>query len=60
LGQNCMTALPDISKHLPTKEGFCRPDWAAIAACIEDGVPESEWRLGMGERLTTVGGAALL
>jgi hypothetical protein len=39
-----MTALPDISKHLPTREGFCRPDWAAIAASIEGGVPESEWR----------------
>lgn len=39
-----MTPLPDISHHLPTKEGFCRPDWNAIFACIENHVPEAERR----------------
>jgi hypothetical protein len=37
-----MAALSDISKYMPTKEGFCRPDWKAISACIESNVPESE------------------
>lgn len=39
-----MTAPLDMSEYLPTKEGFCRPDWHAISACIENKVPESERR----------------
>lgn len=37
-----MTALSHISKHMPKKMGFCRPDWKAISAYIEDNLPESE------------------
>lgn len=38
-----MTKLPDISEHLHIKEGFCHPDWAAIAGVIETSLPESGW-----------------
>jgi hypothetical protein len=37
-----MTALSHISKHMPTKQGFCHPDWKAISAYIERHVRESE------------------
>lgn len=38
-----MPILPDITEHLHLKEGFCYPDWNAIAEVIEKTLPESEW-----------------
>jgi hypothetical protein len=38
-----MTPFPDISRHLKEKEGFCHPDWEAIARQIEKSVPEPDW-----------------
>jgi len=38
-----MATLPNISKHLHIKEGFCHPDWATISEIIEKSLPESEW-----------------
>jgi hypothetical protein len=38
-----MAILPDISEHLHIKEGFCYPDWLAIAAVIDEHLPESDW-----------------
>lgn len=38
-----MKGVPDISGHLHIKEGFCHPDWSAIAEIIESQVPEPEW-----------------
>jgi hypothetical protein len=42
LGYKVMTALSHISKYMPTKQGFCRPDWKAISAYIKHHLPESE------------------
>ena len=38
-----MTTLPDISKHLHIKQGFCHPDWNTISGVIEKSLPKSEW-----------------
>ena len=38
-----MTGLPDVSRHLPTDGGFCRPDWTEITRVIEGKLPEAEW-----------------
>ncbi len=38
-----MATLPDISKYLHSKQGFCRPDWASISEVIEKNLPKSEW-----------------
>ncbi len=35
--------VPDISRHLHAKQGFCHPDWEAITDCIEANVVESDW-----------------
>lgn len=39
-----MSPLPYISGFLHEKQGFCHPDWDAIAGVIEKDVPEDEWR----------------
>jgi len=38
-----MVTLPDFAEHLPVKDGFCHPDWDAIAGIIEMNVPEPDW-----------------
>src|SRR5688500_670147 len=38
-----MAPLPDISRHLEEKEGFCHPNWDAIGRQIEKSVAESDW-----------------
>ena len=37
-----MSPLPDISRHLQDKEGFCHPNWEAIDRQIEKSVAESD------------------
>jgi hypothetical protein len=33
----------DIHPYLPTKDGFCHPDWEGLAQLIETTVPQAEW-----------------
>jgi hypothetical protein len=41
---NLPMILPfDIHPYLPTKEGFCHPDWESLALLIEETVPEADW-----------------
>lgn len=38
-----MEVLAQIDDHLHVREGFCHPDWSAIAELIEAALPEAKW-----------------
>lgn len=38
-----MDILPQLTEHLPIRQGFCHPDWESISYHIENKLPEHEW-----------------
>jgi hypothetical protein len=42
----CVMMLPtDLHHYLPTKDGFCHPDWQGLAELMETTVPQEKWGL---------------